>query len=518
MFFSPNIVENDYETDRDLPSYTVDANGFIIFDDKRLGGVAILEVTPKLPSQAFIEKQEDEFFITPNKNIGPQATITREDAIHEWVLLLNSLHSDEENNLSEDPIHIQVIIKKVLSDEWETETEYQMDKLKNKTIKNLNTMPMTQTKKEKMKTKIRDYYGLLKSLNNEEKRINEANLLNDNRAYDYKYYIVISYTPSSEGWWYDGRDVDYYLHDDSSPTNLFFTDTIVEKIGKRKQEKLEARMEETETNTANMIFPIRTDLIVSMLETRLRKIEHALHEYEKNNPDKDITFTIKRNTQFDTSCLIAFYNKLLSPYVEKAHKLSPSYNDLLYRIQTETALKTNNPDLLPTSMTMTTANKQDETEFLNQYKGKTLQENRNKNQNLIKPSTPHNNLNKQQESLWADMQKENQTEKLTNEEAFLSKYKGRTVTKSLKNNYQANIDSHGELQNQRGITLSHSNKHINNNEVPTIEPNSIELHDENINQSVPTNKQKKNFIVTPEHLKTQIPSPFINNDNKNNRN
>lgn len=61
---------------------------------------------------------------------------------------------------------------------------------------------------------------------------------------------------------------------------------------------------------------------------------------------------------------------------------------------------------------------------------------------------------KKKETNREDNQKENQTEKFTNEEIFLSKYKGRTITESIKTNHQAKIDSHGELQNRRGESMN----------------------------------------------------------------
>ena len=43
-------------------------------------------------------------------------------------------------------------------------------------------------------------------------------------------YLVVSYTPSSEGWWFDGRDSDYYITDNDSATNLFQEDKWADRL------------------------------------------------------------------------------------------------------------------------------------------------------------------------------------------------------------------------------------------------------------------------------------------------
>lgn len=333
--FKPKVKQVEFETEDCFQGFTVDTNGFIIFDDSDLGGVGIFEVTPLVTTAGYtrtdnLSSETDMDAKDYISEIGEYFDNTRRDIILNWVFFLNKLHAE---NDSEDPIHVQIVVKKMRSWDWDASidngiyyTQHEFEALAN---------DKRTAGGQWMDLRRKDYFSYLLALQDD---IYENSTRFDFRqfpVYKTRMFMIVSYTPSSEGWWIDGRDSDYYVQDVSSPTSLFQDDKAAEKIADKLVNRVFKKQNEEEYNTAFDLFFIESDKTAQIINTRMRKIEQVMDDVGEH-----ATFSIRRLSQMETSTLVAFYNDLLTPYVEKAQRLKADFNDIYHNIDNQMAFAT----------------------------------------------------------------------------------------------------------------------------------------------------------------------------------
>jgi len=169
-------------------------------------------------------------------------------------------------------------------------------------------------------------------------------------SYDTRFFMVVSYTPSSEGWWYDGRDSDYYLVEDkldmSHPLSMFSDPKFVDKVAARISRRARRKERESSENTAYDMFPLATDMTAAMIQTRMRDIEFSCerisHELEASG--EEMPFSLRRLSGKETAALVAFFPNILTPYWEKAvTQLNENIDDIYMRLDARNAILTYDP-------------------------------------------------------------------------------------------------------------------------------------------------------------------------------
>lgn len=367
-FFKPKTEQIDFETEEDLPGFHFDQNGFLMFDDESLGGCGIFEVTPMVMTPTITHKETltgydmDE---KTSKRTYEQYGNCRHNAMMQWIDFINGLQMTDE---ADDPTHVQVILKKTDSSEWITAPEYAENQM-------LLESDRGYPKLGPQATQLRDAY--FKTLD----WVNDNLLDNPKRkwsgySYMIKMYIVVSYTPSSEGWWLDGRDNDYYVSDSAGPTQLFDVDGIVENIGNMMLHRSEKKRDKAEYNTANSLFPIDEDRIALVIQTRMNKIERRMIDYKemiRRDSNSDITFDIRRTHMIDNTILMAFWNDMLTPYGRKVLNLRTNVEDVIIGMRRENAMATGDMSYLQDVREGNTlvSNDDDVSAFLDMFVGKT---------------------------------------------------------------------------------------------------------------------------------------------------
>ena len=317
------------ETDSSLPPFKIDVNGFLMFENEDLGGCGMFEVTPATWNAAWthIDDWRPGDIIDDNQMIsssGVQYADARRIIVPVWVEFLNQL-LPKDNNTSQT--HIQILGKKTKADDeddwniWRTCDDY----LYAMTAKDIDQRKDEIMRDSMIRLRTLDY---LKMLGNYSIQSNQRSGIVDMghaSAYDMHWYIVVSYTPSSEGWWYDGRDSDYYMVEDtldlSHPLSMFsdprFVDKVTAKIMKRREKRKPA-----ETNTAEDIFPLATDLTAAVIQSRMRSIENTYDNLArllaKNKHPVAMPFMLRRMTGREIAATIAFFDDVTTPYYEKA--------------------------------------------------------------------------------------------------------------------------------------------------------------------------------------------------------
>ena len=109
-------------------------------------------------------------------------------------------------------------------------------------------------------------------------------------SYLKSFYIVVSYTPSSEGWWMDGRDSDYYISDTVSPSALFIDGGVAEKISSF----IANRKKNDDVEEGGDFFHLEADRIAQVLATRVNKIIRFTREWPISHKGLSLPFTIRR--------------------------------------------------------------------------------------------------------------------------------------------------------------------------------------------------------------------------------
>lgn len=360
------------ETEMSLPPFQVDINDYLMFDDPDLGGCGIFEITPRVwdTSWTHLDGHKptdvlDDDDLTDSDGVRYQDM--RRLIVPVWVKFLNNL-LPKDNNTAQT--HIQILGKKTRLDPdsdpkyfWYTELDY----LLSQTTKHMGTPT-----NEAMRVRMLDYALMLGRLSAQSHTGGGVFDPTKLSSFDTKWYIIVSYTPSSEGWWYDGRDSDYYMVEDSldmkHPLSMFsdpqFVDKIAARIGKRQQKKQAAES----VNTAWDMFPLATDLTTSVLNSRMRDLERSYmrlardlsqglaKEYNARYPKRKIAlnsreafelgyeampFTMRRLNGREVAALVAFFPDILTPYWDKAlTQLEINMTDVLYALDSDNAILT----------------------------------------------------------------------------------------------------------------------------------------------------------------------------------
>lgn len=381
-FFKPRTKTVEYETEASLPGFHIDVNGFVLFDEPALGGVGIMEVTPTTMTQGIThldlrhpeESTDEEGYVPKDLNFFADR---RKDAIPQWMNLLSAIQPQDD---LDDPVHIQVLLKKVRTKEWDTVYQYEARQSRRRIEDWFEDAgysgPGSNRRRGSrvMKARANDYVSLLKALD-AQARGTQGSLAAAHMS-DLHCYLVISYTPSSEGWWLDGRDQDFYVTDDYAPTNLFKADKIVERLGGRRVRKDQRKRGETEFNTADMLFPIQSDMTAQVIETRMRKIERAILAYDAGIPEDTIAFTVRRLHTVESTVLISMFPDIIDPHAEKVWGMGTNYEDVLYGMRVQMAQATGDASLIPDIGDQAlrgtidlTADAGDEEAFLSQFVG-----------------------------------------------------------------------------------------------------------------------------------------------------
>lgn len=478
-----------FETERDLPAFSVDTNGFIMFNDPRLGGAAVLEVIPHVTTEGMTH-EDPVFHDTSTDEKGYEPSIdtlfgdVRREAIPAWVNFLNRL---EPEGTGDSCIHIQIIAKKCRADEWETRADYAVYSAHKEWASELSRVSFNKkNKKEKFyASRVREYVKLLEELQEASYSVSE-NIFDVRRlpAYKTRFFLVISYTPSSEGWWLDGRDADYYVRDDKGPMNLFKEDKSVERVTAFLTRKLRKEQKQEEGGSVNDFFWIESDRTAQVLYTRQKKVFRIINEWNNNHPyGEKMPFHLNLLDGREVAALICFYPNILTPYWDRIWSLDVDSNDMLFRQQVRTALDVGDTDFIERANRLTrdiahdTVNVGhalgDRDDFLDKYRGRAYEEIGNVSDEYDEmnwsPEREFARKQRQQEieyeqqksrELWGDfdesltIEDEFKTESQRRED-FLKRYK----SKNINNNQNSN--QNGKQNNNKNI----NNRNTNNNRV-----------------------------------------------------
>lgn len=367
--FKRKVIE--YDTEASLPAFEVDANGFIIFKNRNLGGCGIFEITPCVTTESMTHTDsgmhEDvmsqeylDAIMEFNGTVAPniQYDDARKTVYPAWIAFLNSLHPEGGDD---DPIHTQILVKKVIDDEWKTRSEYE----RNETEK---AFADTLYRREQARKASRGRRG--RGRNRRNRRGNDAciqarwndydNLLQGltevetayeaPQAYKAKMYLVVSYTPSSEGWWFDGRDSDYYITDNDSATNLFQEDKWADRLAsmfmKRKGMSDTAGYSNTGATSADEVFWVHSDMTAQIIETRMEQIEDGIGEYRMSHRGTDYPFMLRRLEGVESAGLICMFPNIMSHYWDEMWDITSNIDDVLYRLQYDSAVRSGNADII----------------------------------------------------------------------------------------------------------------------------------------------------------------------------
>lgn len=340
-FFKPKEKEIAIETQEDLPKFHFDVNGFLMFDDQSLGGCGIYEVIPTIMTGAVTHRETfgSNAVDTKAKGYTPSRAMEvvgdrRRDAVMQWVSFVNGLLPDDE---AESQTHVQIILKKTHPDEWWDAYGYAIDNLHGHIGDPAPSLGRHGRAYRKSYEEMLDDLG---------KAGTSGNGMWNGASYDVLGYIVVSYTPSSEGWWLDGRDDDYYVRDTHDECSLFNVDGMAERIGKSVASRRERQTARDEHNTADALFPIDEERIAQVLQTRMRKIERKMSAYSQRVGNDALAFTIRRTHMVDNSMLMSFWNDPLTSYRYKVWNMHTDMSDVITGMRNEEAAASGDISLL----------------------------------------------------------------------------------------------------------------------------------------------------------------------------
>lgn len=341
-FFKPKEREVTIETQEDLPKFHFDVNGFLMFDDPSLGGCGIYEVVPTIMTGAVTHRETfgSNAVDTKARGYTPSRAMEvvgdrRRDAVMQWVSFVNGLLPDDD---AESQTHVQVILKKTHPDEWWDAYGYAIDNLHGHIGEPAPSLG------RHGRAYRRSYEEMLDDLG--KANMSDSDMLWNGAAYDVLGYIVVSYTPSSEGWWFDGRDDDYYVRDAHDEHALFSVDGIAEKIGRSIAGRRERQAERDESNAAEVLFPIDEERIAQVLQTRMRKIERKMSAYSQRVGNDALAFTIRRTHMVDNSMLMSFWNNPLTSYRYKVWNMHTDMADVITGMRNEEAAASGDVSIL----------------------------------------------------------------------------------------------------------------------------------------------------------------------------
>ena len=355
------------ETETALPDFSISIDGFLMFNNPRLGGCGVFEIAPRVCESAwshFDGLQTENTIGGHGKVLADSDQTEYEDArglvMHAWVPFLNGLLPKESNT---GQTHIQILGKKTRLDEnsdsemyWDTRPGYSYIT----TLHGFEPIPGSSKA-----IRMADYVKMLEHFRDENYRLIDEKGANGNYAYEVRWYIVVSYTPSSEGWWYDGRDSDYYIVESarggSSPAAMFSNFGLVEKVAEAINTRRERKSDAMTENTALDMFPLATDMTTAVLHTRMSDLyslyfriaqgigENLLGDAASEMAAIDVTsygvehmpFRMRRMRGQEVASIVAFFPDILSPYRERAVKqLGANINDIYIAMDAEQAVLT----------------------------------------------------------------------------------------------------------------------------------------------------------------------------------
>lgn len=347
----------EYETEIALPSFKIDTNGFIMFDDPSLGGACVLEVFPHVSTEGITHEDPvyhnecTEFSTNPTYEPSTNALFAnvRHRVYPGWVNFLNSLQALDE---SDEPTHLQILMKKCRADEWYTRMDYACYTAhKEFDAQAKAKMTARDPRKALLGARTQDYLDLLESVNDKIKNIPETSRdVRKMAGYKMKFYIIISYTPSSEGWWLDGRDSDYYISDHASPFLAFagsqdkLVDRLTDMIFSRAMKKQSGSV--PEGGQEDDFFWIESDRTAQILATRVHKMMTTVKKWNKENKNLPLTFHMKKLSDRETAALVRFFPNILTPYWDKIWSLQSDQNDMLYSFDVQHAIEMGDLSLL----------------------------------------------------------------------------------------------------------------------------------------------------------------------------
>lgn len=324
--FKPKKKIVTEETDSALPPFRIDVNGFLMFKDLELGGCGVFEVIPAVWAAAWshIDDYRSGDMIDDNEMIassGVQYADARRVIVPVWVSFLNSLLPKDSNTAQ---THIQILGKKTRTDSdpdysWRTYDDY----LFSMAAKDINARKDYIMSNDAMRLRALDYFKMLGNYSIKSNQRSAVFDIGHATSYVTKWYIIVSYTPSSEGWWYDGRDSNYYMVEDaldlSHPLSMFSDPRFVDKLTARI---MKHRKQTPEVNTAEDIFPLATDLTASVIQTRMRAIESTYDRLARNlarsKTPAAMPFLLRRLSGRELAATIAFFEDVTTPYYDKA--------------------------------------------------------------------------------------------------------------------------------------------------------------------------------------------------------
>ena len=333
-----------YETEATLPEFSIDTNGFIMFNNRQLGGAAVLEVIPHVTTEGMTHEDpvfhNDSTDFEENPNYEPATGALFPDARFRvypaWTWFLNSLLP---HGLEDECTHIQILIKKCHANEWTTITDY-AQYTAHKELDHQVKLSGRVTRHQKLiATRTADYLKLIESFKKEVDEL-PPNMFDIRKlpAYKVKFYMIISYTPSSEGWWMDGRDSDYYVTNTSSPLSLFKEDKSVDKaVGILSRFRKDDSIYDV-GGQADDFFWIDTDRTAQILDTRLKKVLGAVNQWNKREPSRPMPFHFNVLKGREVAALIRFFPNILTPYWDKIWTLHANQDDVLVNIEARRAI------------------------------------------------------------------------------------------------------------------------------------------------------------------------------------
>ena len=320
-----------YETETSLPGFGIDTNGFIMFDDRRLGGAAVMEVIPHVTTEGMthvdpVYSGESSDFsenpgYEPSTSLFPDA---RSQVYPGWVYFLNGLLP---LGPEDECTHIQILAKKCRTKEWNTKTDYACYKAHQALDRQVYS---GLSRGDLRAVRAKDYLGLLDSIKADVEKIPAYTFdVKKLPAYTVRYFLVISYTPSGEGWWMDGRDSDYYVRDSSSPLSLFKQDRAVENAVSlltrfRKEDDVYEGAEDD-------LFWIESDRTAQILDTRLKKVTRLVEIWNKREPARQMPFHLRAMDGREVAALICFFPNIITPYWDRIWSLHANQDDVLFR-------------------------------------------------------------------------------------------------------------------------------------------------------------------------------------------
>lgn len=337
-----------YETEMSLPPFYIDSNGFIMFEDQSLGGACVMEVVPHVSTEGITH--EDPVFhneSTDDDAYEPSVNALFGDArgwvYAPWVSFLNSLQAQDE---ADEPTHVQLLMKKCHSDEWYTRIDY----ASYMAHKELDPVAKTYKTAKSVRGALKgrralDYLNLLDGIKKKTDELPQTQRdIRHIAGYKMKFFLVVSYTPSSEGWWLDGRDSDYYISDHASPFLTFASsqDNLVERITDMMASRIAKKNGSREIvgGAADDFFWIESDRTAQIIATRMHKIMTAIKKWEKTHP-MPMPFHLEKMDGREAAALIRFFPNILTPYWDKIWTLNSDQNDMLYNFDVRKALELN---------------------------------------------------------------------------------------------------------------------------------------------------------------------------------